>query len=71
MYSDGKGLYLKIDKNGSKRWIQRIVIQGKRRDLGLGSVSLVPLAEARETALAKQESRTHRRRPTGREAARR
>lgn len=50
-YGDGEGLYLKIDATGAKRWIQRIVIQGKRRDIGLRSLSLVSLAEAREVAL--------------------
>ncbi|WP_368407123.1 tyrosine-type recombinase/integrase [Asticcacaulis aquaticus] len=51
-YADGNGLYLKIDPSGSKRWVQRLVIQGKRCDLGLGSVHLVSLAEARESALS-------------------
>jgi hypothetical protein len=50
-YGDGNGLYLKVDPSGAKRWIQRIVIQGKRRDIGLGSTTLVSLAEAREAAL--------------------
>lgn len=50
-YGDGNGLYLKVDPSGSKRWIQRLVIHGKRRDVGLGSASLVTLADARETAL--------------------
>lgn len=50
-YGDGHGLYLKVDASGAKRWVQRLVIQGKRRDIGLGSASLVTLAEARETAL--------------------
>jgi len=49
-YADGNGLHLKVDKNGSKRWIQRIVIDGKRRDLGLGSLRLVSLKEARDQA---------------------
>ena len=43
-YADGHGLYLKVDPSGSKRWVQRIVIHGKRRDIGLGSASLVTLA---------------------------
>jgi integrase len=50
-YADGNSLYLKVDPSGAKRWVQRIVIHGKRRDIGLGSTSLVTLAEARETAL--------------------
>jgi integrase len=50
-YPDGNGLYLKIDGKGAKRWVQRLVIQGKRRDIGLGSAKLVSLADAREAAL--------------------
>ena len=51
-YADGHGLYLVVDPSGAKRWLLRIVVQGKRRDIGLGGTSLVPLAEAREKALA-------------------
>lgn len=50
-YGDGNGLYLKVDASGAKRWVQRLMIQGKRRDIGLGSAGLVGLAEARELAL--------------------
>jgi integrase len=49
-YADGNGLYLVVDKSGSKRWILRLVVQGRRRDIGLGSVRLVSLADAREQA---------------------
>lgn len=51
LHGDGNGLYLKVRANGAKQWIQRIVIGDKRTDLGLGPVSLVSLAEAREKAL--------------------
>lgn len=51
LHGDGNGLYLKVDPSGAKRWIQRIVIEGKRRDLGIGPLSLISLAEARERAL--------------------
>jgi integrase len=50
-YADGNGLYLVVDPSGSKRWILRIVVQRRRRDMGLGGLSLVSLAEAREKAL--------------------
>ncbi len=49
-YTDGYGLILKVDPSGAKRWVQRIVLWGKRTEIGL-SVSLVTLAEALETAL--------------------
>lgn len=50
-YSDGNGLYLIVDPSGAKRWLQRLSIQGKRCDLGLGSSRLVCLDDAREQAL--------------------
>jgi len=47
---DGNGLMLRIQKSGAKSWVQRIIIHGKRRDIGLGAADLVSLADARETA---------------------
>ena len=49
-YGDGGTLYLRIAPGGSKQWVQRLVIQGRRHDLGLGGWPLVSLQEARETA---------------------
>lgn len=49
-YGDGEGLYLSVKASGSKSWILRTVVFGKRRDLGVGSADLVSLAEAREKA---------------------
>ena len=49
-YCDGQGLYLYVQPSGTRSWVQRLVIHGRRRELGLGSVALVPLVEAREKA---------------------
>ncbi|MDE2665973.1 MAG: tyrosine-type recombinase/integrase [Acidobacteriota bacterium] len=49
-HADGNGLYLFVQPSGTRSWIQRLVVRGRRRELGLGSVALVPLAEAREKA---------------------
>lgn len=49
-YADGNGLYLIVDPSGAKRWVLRTVVKGKRRDMGLGGLSLVTLAKAREEA---------------------
>jgi integrase len=49
-YADGNGLYLKVTGSGAKRWELRTVVRGKRRDIGLGGLRLVSLAEAREEA---------------------
>ena len=50
-YCDGQGLYLYVQSSGARSWVQRLVVHGRRRDIGLGSVPLVPLADAREKAL--------------------
>ncbi len=49
-FADGGGLYLLVAPSGSKSWMLRTVVMGTRRDIGLGSVALVSLAEAREEA---------------------
>ena len=51
-YCDGQGLYLFVQPSGTRSWVQRLVVRGRRQELGLGSAQLVPLAEAREKALA-------------------
>src|SRR5437773_875815 len=49
-HPDGNCLYLDVDDNGAKHWLLRVVIHGRRHDLGLGGISLVSLAKAREEA---------------------
>jgi integrase len=49
-YGDGEGLALIVSKGGSKSWIVRVQKDGRRRDIGLGSASKVPLKLARERA---------------------
>ena len=51
-YGDGNGLYLVIAPGGSKNWVQRVRMNGKRTDKGLGGVGKVSLAEARKVATA-------------------
>ena len=51
-FADDNGLYLFVQPRGTRSWIQRLVVRDRRRELGLGAVALVPLAEAREPALA-------------------
>jgi integrase len=45
--ADGGGLYLQIAEGGSKSWIFRYSFAGKRREMGLGPLGAVPLAQAR------------------------
>lgn len=50
-YADGGGLYLQVDEGGSRSWLLRTMVQGKRRWMGLGGYPVVSLAEARDDAL--------------------
>ena len=43
-------LYLRVTPAGTKQWVQRLTIDGRRHDLGLGGFPLVTLAEARDQA---------------------
>ena len=49
-YQDGGGLMLVVAKTGGRSWIQRLMVNGRRRDMGLGSFEFVSLAEARSKA---------------------
>lgn len=50
-HSDGGGLFLLVRENGSKFFVLRTTVHGRRRDIGLGPTWRVTLAEAREEAL--------------------
>jgi integrase len=50
MHADGGSLYLRIAEGGSKQWIFRYTARGRLRDMGLGPVHTLTLAEAREKA---------------------
>ncbi|MDE2925521.1 MAG: integrase arm-type DNA-binding domain-containing protein [Acidobacteriota bacterium] len=54
-YCDGHGLYLYVRPTGSRGWIQRLTIRGRRTELGLGGFPLVSLTEAREKAFANRK----------------
>jgi len=83
MHGDGEGLYLSVSRSGSRSWVQRISIDGRRREMGLGSFPAIGLAQARGLAAAnrtavaegrdplaeKQEAKRKAAIPTFREAA--
>jgi len=54
MYADGAGLCLQVSGDGentpAKSWIYRFTLRGRSREMGLGSLSLFGLAEARAKA---------------------
>jgi integrase len=49
-HADGGGLYLQVSKWGSKSWVFRYERDGIEKNMGLGSVNTLSLAEARERA---------------------
>lgn len=51
-YGDGGGLWLQVAGGGSKSWVFRFTMHGKAREMGLGPLHTVTLAEAREKARA-------------------
>ena len=51
-YCDGQVLYLDVRPTGSRGWVQRLVIRGRRPELGLWGFHLVSLKEASEKAFA-------------------
>ncbi len=54
-YCDGQGLYLEVQPSGSRSWVQRLAVRGRRREMGLGSFPLVSLDEARAQAFANRK----------------
>ena len=74
-HGDGEGLYLNVAPSGSKSWVQRIVVDGRRRDIGLGPYPAVGLARARSiahdnrTAVAEGRDPVAEKRKTGRRSA--
>ena len=50
-YGDGRyGLYLQVKPSGARSWVQRLVIDGRRRTFGLGPWPVLSLREARDLA---------------------
>lgn len=49
-HADGGGLWLNKRRDGGAQWFLRIVIHGRRREMGLGSLDYVSIKEAREKA---------------------
>lgn len=49
-YNDGGGLWLHRRADGGAQWFLRVVVHGRRREMGLGSLDYVSLGEARQLA---------------------
>lgn len=54
--SDGGGLLLEVKPSGAKAWLCRLMVDGKRRDMGLGGYPAVSLKDARAAARSAREA---------------
>ena len=50
LHADGGNLMLQVTASGARTWIFRYRLQGRRRDMGLGALHTVGLADARKLA---------------------
>lgn len=46
-YGDGAGLWLQVSRSGTKAWLLRYMLHGRAREMGLGPLHTVSLADAR------------------------
>src|ERR1700709_2706282 len=58
-YSDGGNLYLIVSESGARKWVLRFTWRGRAKEMGLGSASSVPLADAREKAASARRKIAH------------
>lgn len=50
VYQDGGGLRFVVTPAGTRQWVLRVTVNGKRRDIGLGGYPTVSLEDARKLA---------------------
>jgi integrase len=63
LIGDGGGLFLQVGSTGGKSWIFRWKEDGRHRNMGLGPLDTVSLAEARQKALECRKARLDGRDP--------
>ena len=54
-YGDGGGLWLQVSRTGTKSWVFRYARAGKAREMGLGPLHTVTLADARDKATQQRQ----------------
>src|ERR1700704_4251652 len=69
LHGDGGGLYLRVSSPGARSWVFRYMIDGKSREMGLGSYDAIGLDIARGKAKEAREHKTRGKDPiTARES---
>lgn len=58
-HGDGNGLYLLVKPSGARSWVLRVQHNGRRQDVGLGSITDLTLLEARERAAQLRKQARH------------
>lgn len=53
---DAPGLMLRVTPTGARSWVLRVVVAGRRRDMGLGAYPEIALAQARQRAREVRDS---------------
>jgi len=54
-HPDGNGLHLQVSPTGTKSWIFRYSLNKRAREMGLGELTLVSLAEARQASFSSRK----------------
>jgi integrase len=70
-YGDGGGLYLRIGPTGAKSWVYRFKEAGRVREMGLGPLHTISLADARQKALDCRKTRIEGKDPLAEKRAQR
>ena len=65
LYSDGDCLYLQVSHNNSKSWVFRYTRNHRTREIGLGSVRVASLEDARSKAMEIRKKLNNERDPLG------
>jgi integrase len=63
LHADGDGLYLVVDAKGAKRWTFLFQWEGRRKEMGLGGLRAVGLADARALAADARRAVAHGQNP--------
>ena len=64
-YCDGHGLNLRVDPSGARQWVQRLVIRGQPRMLGLGGLPAGVTGRGAQRGVRQPPAGAGGRRPAG------
>jgi integrase len=65
LHGDGGGLYLRVTSATARSWVFRFMLDGKAREMGMGSYPEISLAQARTAAMGARQLRAQGKDPVG------